>query len=62
MPYVSAHGDDFLFDYGYAFRREHMSGIIREEFDMGQLLREAPQWLRDYREDVGHRTSSRPCP
>jgi hypothetical protein len=30
-----------------------MSGIVREEFDMGQLLREAPQWLRDYSEDVG---------
>ncbi len=53
MPYVSAHGDDFLFDYGYAFRREEMAGIVRDEFDMGQLLREAPQWLRDYREDVG---------
>jgi len=52
-PYVSAHGGDFLFDYGYAFRREEMSGVVREEFDMGQLLREAPQWLRDYREDVG---------
>jgi predicted dithiol-disulfide oxidoreductase (DUF899 family) len=53
VPYVSAHGGDFLFDYGYAFRREEMSGIVREEIDMGQLLREAPQWLRDYREDVG---------
>src|SRR5438034_2829124 len=53
VPYVSAHGDDFLFDYGYAFRREEMSGIVREEFDMGELLREAPQWLREYREDVG---------
>src|SRR5919197_2789135 len=53
VPYVSAHGDNFLFDYGFAFRREEMSGIVREEFDMGQLLREAPQWLRDYREDVG---------
>ncbi len=52
MPYVSAHGSDFLFDYGYAFRREGMSGTVREEFDMGQLLREAPQWLRDYRKDV----------
>ena len=53
VPYVSAHGGDFLFDYGYAFRREEMSGIVRDEFDMGQLLREAPQWLRDYGEDVG---------
>jgi predicted dithiol-disulfide oxidoreductase (DUF899 family) len=53
VPYVSGHGDDFLFDYGYAFRREEMSGIVRDEFDMGQLLREAPQWLRDYREEVG---------
>ena len=53
VPYLSAHGDDFLFDYGFAYRREEMSGIVREEFDMGQLLREAPQWLRDYREEVG---------
>ena len=53
VPYVSGHGGDFLFDYGYAFRREEMSGIVRNEFDMGQLLREAPQWLRDYREEVG---------
>jgi predicted dithiol-disulfide oxidoreductase (DUF899 family) len=53
VPWVSAYGSDFLFDYGFAFRREEMSGIVREEFDMGQLLREAPQWLRDYREVVG---------
>ncbi len=53
VPYVSAHDDDFLFDYGFAFRREEMSGIVRDEFDMGQLLREAPQWLRDYGEEVG---------
>ena len=53
VPWVSAHGSDFLFDYGYAFRREEMSGVVREEFDMGQLLRDAPQWLRDYREQVG---------
>jgi len=53
VPYVSAHDGDFLFDYGFAFRREQMSGIVREEFDMGELLREAPQWLRDYREEVG---------
>ena len=30
VPWVSAHGGDFLFDYGYAFRREEMSGIVRE--------------------------------
>jgi predicted dithiol-disulfide oxidoreductase (DUF899 family) len=53
VPWVSAYGSDFLFDYGYAFRREEMSGVVREEFDMGQLLREAPQWLRAYREQVG---------
>jgi predicted dithiol-disulfide oxidoreductase (DUF899 family) len=53
VPWASAYGSDFLFDYGYAFRSEEMSGIVREEFDMGQLLREAPQWLRDYREQVG---------
>jgi predicted dithiol-disulfide oxidoreductase (DUF899 family) len=53
VPYVSGYGDDFLFDYGFAFRREEMSGVIRDEFDMGELLREAPQWLRDYRDDVG---------
>jgi predicted dithiol-disulfide oxidoreductase (DUF899 family) len=53
VPWVSGHGGDFLFDYGFAFRREDMAGIIREEFDMGELLREAPQWLRNYREEVG---------
>lgn len=53
VPWVSAYGSEFLFDYGYAFHREDMSGIVREELDMGQLLREAPQWLRDYRADVG---------
>jgi predicted dithiol-disulfide oxidoreductase (DUF899 family) len=53
VPYVSAHGDDFLFDYGFAFRREEMPRIVREEFDMGELLREAPQWLADYRDEVG---------
>jgi predicted dithiol-disulfide oxidoreductase (DUF899 family) len=53
VPWVSAYGSDFLFDYGYAFRREEMSSGVREEFDMVQLVREAPQWLRDYREEVG---------
>ena len=53
MPWVSAHESEFLFDYEFAFRREEMSHIVREEYDMGQLLREAPQWLRDYREEVG---------
>jgi predicted dithiol-disulfide oxidoreductase (DUF899 family) len=53
VPYVSAHGDDFLFDYAFAFRREEMAGIAREEFDMGEMLREPPQGLRDYREEVG---------
>jgi len=53
VPYVSAHGGDFLFDFGYAFRRGQMSDIVREEFDMGQMLRESPQWLRDYAEEVG---------
>jgi predicted dithiol-disulfide oxidoreductase (DUF899 family) len=53
VPWVSAHGSDFLFDYDFAFRREDMQGIVREEFDMGELLSEAPQWLRGYREEVG---------
>jgi predicted dithiol-disulfide oxidoreductase (DUF899 family) len=53
VPWVSAYGSDFLFDYGFAFRREEMSSVVRDEFDMGQLLREAPQGLRDYREQVG---------
>ncbi|MGN6171020.1 MAG: DUF899 family protein, partial [Solirubrobacteraceae bacterium] len=53
VPWVSAYGSDFLFDYGYAFRREEMSSSGREEFDMSKLVREAPQWLRDYREEVG---------
>jgi predicted dithiol-disulfide oxidoreductase (DUF899 family) len=53
VPWVSSYGSDFLLDYGFAFRREDMSGIVRDEFDMGQLLREAPQWLHEYSEQVG---------
>ena len=53
LPWVSAYGSDFLFDYGFAFGREEMSSVVREEFDMGRLLREAPEWLRNYREEVG---------
>jgi predicted dithiol-disulfide oxidoreductase (DUF899 family) len=53
VPWVSAHGSDFLFDYEFAFHREDMPGIVREEFAMGELLREAPEWLRGYREEVG---------
>jgi predicted dithiol-disulfide oxidoreductase (DUF899 family) len=53
VPWVSAHGTDFLFDYGFAFRREDMSSNGREEFDMGRLIQEAPQWLCDYRDEVG---------
>jgi len=53
VPWVSAHGSDFLFDYGFAFRREEMPSIVRDEFSMGELLREAPQWLRDYGKQVG---------
>ena len=39
VPWLSAYGSDFLFDYGYAFRHEEMSSGAREEFDMGQLVR-----------------------
>jgi predicted dithiol-disulfide oxidoreductase (DUF899 family) len=53
VPWVSGYGSDFLFDYGYAFRREELSCADREEFNMGQLVREAPQWLLGYREEVG---------
>jgi predicted dithiol-disulfide oxidoreductase (DUF899 family) len=53
VPWVSAYGSDFLFDYGYAFRREELSSSGREEFDMSQLVRDAPQWLRGYRDEVG---------
>jgi predicted dithiol-disulfide oxidoreductase (DUF899 family) len=53
VPWVSAYGSDFLFDYGFAFRREEMSSTPRDEFDMGELLREPSQGLRDYREAVG---------
>src|SRR3954449_8763488 len=53
VPWVSAYGGDFLFDYEFAFRRGQMPDIVREEFHMGELLREAPQWLRNYREEVG---------
>jgi predicted dithiol-disulfide oxidoreductase (DUF899 family) len=53
VPWVSAYGSDFLFDYDFAFRREEMSSAVRDGTDLGQLLREAPQWMHDYREEVG---------
>jgi predicted dithiol-disulfide oxidoreductase (DUF899 family) len=53
VPWVSAYGTDFLFDYAFAFRREEMSSAVRDHSELGPLLREAPQWLRDYREEVG---------
>jgi predicted dithiol-disulfide oxidoreductase (DUF899 family) len=53
VPWVSAFGSNFLFDYGFAFRRGELSSSGREEFDMSELVREAPQWLRDYSEEVG---------
>jgi len=53
VPWVSAYGSHFLFDYGFAFRPEQMSSSSRDGLDIGQLLREAPQWLRDYGDEVG---------
>jgi predicted dithiol-disulfide oxidoreductase (DUF899 family) len=53
VPWVSGYGGDFLFDYGYAFHTDELASSDREEFDMGELIREAPQWLRDYRDEVG---------
>jgi predicted dithiol-disulfide oxidoreductase (DUF899 family) len=53
VPWVSAYDSDFLYDYGFAFRREDLSGVVREEFDMGEILRDPPPWLRGYREEVG---------
>jgi predicted dithiol-disulfide oxidoreductase (DUF899 family) len=53
VPWVSAYGSDFLFDYDFAFRREEMTSAVRDGSDLGQLLRESPQWLHDYREEVG---------
>jgi predicted dithiol-disulfide oxidoreductase (DUF899 family) len=55
MPYASAHGSDFLIDYGFAFRPKDIRDgtATRDEFDMRQLVAEPPQWLRDYREEVG---------
>ncbi len=53
VPWVSAYRSDFLFDYGFAFRRDELSSSGREEFDMSELVREAPQWLRNYRDEVG---------
>jgi predicted dithiol-disulfide oxidoreductase (DUF899 family) len=55
MPYASAYGTDFLIDYGFAFRQEDIRNgtAVRDEFDMHRLVEEAPQWLRDYRDEVG---------
>jgi predicted dithiol-disulfide oxidoreductase (DUF899 family) len=53
VPWVSGYDSDFLFDYDFAFRTEEMSSAVRDGTDLGQLLREAPQWMRDYRDEVG---------
>ena len=53
VPWISGYGSQFLFDYGFAFQPAELSSAGREEFDMVQLVREAPQWLRNYREEVG---------
>jgi predicted dithiol-disulfide oxidoreductase (DUF899 family) len=53
VPWVSAYGSDFLFDYDFAFRSEEMGSAVRDGSDLGQLLRDSPQWLRNYREEVG---------
>ncbi|MFL5831424.1 MAG: DUF899 family protein [Solirubrobacteraceae bacterium] len=53
VPWVSGYGSDFLFDYGFAFGSKEMASGNRDEFDMTELIREAPQWLRDYRDEVG---------
>ncbi len=53
VPWVSAYGSDFLFDYGFAFRREEMASAVRDGSELGQLLREAPRWMHEYRDEVG---------
>jgi predicted dithiol-disulfide oxidoreductase (DUF899 family) len=53
VPWVSGYESDFLFDYGFAFGSKEMASNARAEFDMAQLVREAPQWLRDYQAEVG---------
>jgi predicted dithiol-disulfide oxidoreductase (DUF899 family) len=53
VPWVSAYETDFLFDYGFAFRTAELTSAVRDGSDLGQLLREAPKWLREYREEVG---------
>ena len=62
VPWVSAHGDDFLFDYGYAFRREEMSGAVREEFDMGRCSARRRSGCATTAKRWGRRTSSPRCP
>jgi predicted dithiol-disulfide oxidoreductase (DUF899 family) len=53
VPYVSAHDSDFLYDVKYAFRREDIPTLVTEEFDLGKLLAEEPEWLQGYRDEVG---------
>jgi predicted dithiol-disulfide oxidoreductase (DUF899 family) len=62
VPYVSGHGDGFLFDYGYAFRREDMSGIVREEFDMARCSARRRSGYATTARTSGRPISRRPCP
>ena len=49
FPWVSSHGSDFPFDFGFAFTEEQMAGI--EEIQ--QMIKQPPDWLQEWAEAVG---------
>jgi predicted dithiol-disulfide oxidoreductase (DUF899 family) len=48
FPWVSSHGSDYPYDFGFAFTEEQM-----KEEPFPQMIEEAPDWLVEWAEAVG---------
>jgi predicted dithiol-disulfide oxidoreductase (DUF899 family) len=48
FPWISSHGSDYQFDFGFAFTPEQMQADVFQ-----QMIREAPDWLTDWSVAVG---------
>ncbi len=48
FPWVSSHGGDYPYDFGFAFTEEQM-----ESDEFRKLIEEAPDWLQDWAVAVG---------
>jgi predicted dithiol-disulfide oxidoreductase (DUF899 family) len=48
FPYVSSFGSDFNVDFGFAYSDEQMASG-----ELAKMVEEAPEWLREWAENVG---------